>query len=283
MLFTPPALIGSLLLIASLTAYSQNFLPLDFSHNVQATNAQYPNNSTLGPDYYSGTVLDFKNVTTSNGQVIDARVNILGTAGSYEYVGLLPGYNDANGQAGDDLGVYYRHINGDFSEPTGGMAYTITFFDGDSSFTNLATLSDFRLLIYDFDGEPGQSESIHTFVQDGFTGYQIYDGSGITATNEGATYRFDSGGSNQSETGPGGSFIAYYQNTSSIRFDLFSTTLPSNPAANNGVFAGFDGNLGVSGGQTSGFGSFVPIPEPSSFSLTACALSLGLLRRRDRR
>ena len=265
----------------SLAAAAQNYLPLDFSQNVQATNAIYPNNSTLGPEYYSGFTFDFRNVTTSNGQSVDARVTVLGTAGNYNFVGWIPDYNSAGGQPEGDLGVYYRH-DGSFAHPTGGMAYVLTFYEGGGVFENETVLTDFRILIYDHDGEPGQSESIRTYVNDGFTGYQIHDGSGIHTHNEGATYRFDAGGANQPETGPEGGFIAYYHNTSSIRFDMFATTHPSNPAANNGVFAAFDGDLSLTNGGTGNFGTFVPIPEPSTLFLAATALSLAVLRRTRR-
>lgn len=155
----------------------------------------------------------------------------------------------------------------------------MTFYLGGGTFTEQAVLSDFRLLIYDHDGEPGQSESIRTYLGDGFSGYQIRDGSNIAASQSGGTVTFDAGGQNLSETGPEGSFIAYYSNTSQIRFDMFGTTLPSNPAGNNGMFAAFDGDLSLTGGQTSGFGSFVAVPEPSSTTLIAAAISAGLLRR----
>ncbi len=261
-------------LLAPAIASAQNFLPLDFSQNVQQNNAIYPNNSTLGPEYYSGTSLDFLNVTTSDGTAIDARVTVLGTSGSYEFVGWIPGY----GTSANDLGFYYRHT-GDFSEPVGGVSYGITFYEGGGTFTTKATLSNFRLLIYDHDGEPGQSESIRTHVSDGFTGYQIYDGSGIHTHHEDGSVRFDARGENHPETGPDGSFIAYYQNTSSVRFDLFATTDPSNPAGNNGIFAGFAGSLDLTNGQTDGFGAFVPVPEPTIFPLASLSVLLMLIRR----
>jgi hypothetical protein len=273
-----PRHVIQILLLAPLTASAQNILPLDFSQNVQDTDAIYPNNSTLGPEYYSGHTFDFVNVTTANGHSIDARVTILGTAGGYEFVGWLPDYNSDAGEPQGDLGVYYKH-DGDFSAPLGGIAYTLSFYEGGGAFTNAAVLSDFRLLIYDHDGEPGQSESIRTYEADGFAGFQIRDGSGIHSHHEGDTWRFDAGGQGLSETGPEGSFIAYYQNTSSIRFDMFSTTSPSNPAGNSGIFAAFDGNLSLTGGLTTNFAAFVPVPEPSSASLTAAAISLSLLRR----
>ncbi len=45
--------------LSPLTVLAQTFTDLDFSNNIQATNAMYPNNSNLGPDYYSGVTFDF--------------------------------------------------------------------------------------------------------------------------------------------------------------------------------------------------------------------------------
>ena len=260
-------------------ATAQNFLPLDFSQHVQATNATYPNMSSLGPEYYSGSTFDFINVTTADGQAIDARVTILSSYGGIEFVGWIPAYNTTGSQPGDDLGVYYRH-DGNTSEPFGGITYMLSFYEGGGTFSTAATLTDFRILIYDHDGEPGQSESIRTYESDGFSGYQVHTGSGITVQDEGDSWNFDAAGLNLSETGPDGGFIAYYQNTSSIRFDMFSTTHPENPTANSGIFAGFDGNLSLTSGQTDNFGSFSPVPEPSPFVLSAITVSLTLLRRK---
>jgi hypothetical protein len=274
--------------LAPLIASAQNFLPLDFSQNVQATNAIYPNNSTLGPNYYSGWTFDFVNVTTQSGQAVDARVTVLGTQGNYDFVGWIPDYNSAGGQPEGDLGVYYRH-NGWFDPPdpenplaerfsTGGMAFTIDFYQGGGTFSNTTTLSEVGFLIYDFDGEPYQSESIRTYESDGFAGFRTYNGSGINASGDNGVWTFDAPGVNLSETGPEGSFIAYYQNASSIRFDMYATTSTNNPAGNNGVFASFDGDLSLTGG-VSGYGPLILVPEPSTPILGAVAISLALLRR----
>lgn len=285
----PPTSVVLVLACCLQTAWGQNYLPLDFSQNVQAVNAIYPNNSTLGPEYYSGLVFDFVNVTNQNGQAVDARVSILGTAGNYNFVGWIPDYNSDSGQPDGDLGVYYRH-DGYFDPPghgnpfaerfsTGGIAYTISFFEGGGTFTNSTVLSEVGFLIYDFDGETYQSESIRTYESDGFAGYQIRDGSGIQASGDNGIWNFDAAGNNLPETGPEGSIIAYYTNASTIRFDLYSTTSTNNPAANNGIFAAFDGDLSLTGGLTGGYGAFVPVPEPASATLIAAAFTIGLLRR----
>lgn len=279
-----------LLCVASVNA--QNLLPLDFSQSVQGTNDINPNNSTLGPKFYNGPVYDFLNVTTQAGQTIDARVSILGSQGNYNFVGWIPDYNSASGQPEGDLGVYYRH-NGWFDpeDPenplaerfsSGGIAYTITFFEGGGTFSNTAVLSEVGFLIYDFDGEPYQTENIRVHESDGFAGYQIYGGSGIQTSHADDDWTFSAPGVNLSETGPEGSFIAYYQNTSSIRFDLFSTTSTNNPMGNNGIFAAFDGDLSLVGSGTPGYGAFVPVPEPSTPVLITLAVSMFVFGRRSR-
>lgn len=265
--------------LAICPAMAQNFASLDFSNNIQSTNGLYPNNSTLGPEFYSGSVFGFSNVTTAGGRSIDAKLTLLGSAGSYEFVGWLPHYNEAGGQPADDLGVYYRHTGGE-TDLTGGIGYTLSFYEGDGTFSTPATLDDVRLLIYDHDGETDQSESIRTYVGDGFSGYQLHTASGIHAHDEGTTWRFDSRGQGHSETSAEGGFIAYYQNTSSIRFDLFSTTNTSLPFEKYGIFAGFDGNLSMADPQSADFAAFASVPEPATFPLVALsALALAFRRR----
>lgn len=280
----PGRIVSALLFLVPLTGSAQNFVDLDFSHNVQPTNATNPNNSTLGPEYFAGLTLDFVNVAFVDGFAVDARVTLNWAAGNpvspgYEFVGYIPDYNTTNGP-GDDLGVYYRSINGYDSTPyTGGISYTITFYENGSNFTTTQTLSNLRFLIYDHDGEDDQEESIRTFESDGFVGYQIGQDSEITTRNSNGIWDFDSRGANHSESNADGAFIAYYENTSSIRFDMYATTDPNLPWGNNGVFAAFDGNLSVTGGNTDGFYSYMPIPEPSTPLLAMGAMALTMLRR----
>lgn len=273
-----PGRIVAVLALASGIAAAQSYVDLDFSHNVQATDAMYPNNSTLGPAYYSGTTLDFVNVAFVNGLAVDARVSLIGHDPGYDFVGYLPGYNTAAGGPEGDLGVYYRY-NGDTNNITGGIGYTISFYESGSNFTVSKTLSDVRFLIYDHDGEPTQSETIRTYVSDGFSGYQIGSVSGIQGHRDGATWLFDARNANFPEDSADGGFLAYYHNTSSIRFDIFSTTT-GGPVANYGVFTAFDGDLSLTNGSTAAFGSFVAIPEPSAPLLAATTLFLTLIHRR---
>ncbi|RYD46935.1 MAG: hypothetical protein EOP83_28830 [Verrucomicrobiaceae bacterium] len=281
----PGRIVSALLLLTPLTASAQNFVDLDFSHNVQATNAFYPNNSTLGPAYFAGLTLDFENVAFVNGLAVDARVTLNYAGGNpispgYEFVGYIPDYNTAGTNPGNDLGVYYRSINGYSSSPyTGGVSYTITFYESGSNYTTKQTLSNFRFLVYDHDGEEDQSETVRTFASDGFVGYQIGKNSGITTRDSNGIWDFDARGSNHPETTADGGFIAYYENTSSVRFDMYATTSPNLPWANNGVFAAFDGDLSVTGGSTNDFYSYQPIPEPATSLLAVGAVALAMLRR----
>lgn len=286
---TLPGYLSFLIIFATASAVAQNITLLDFTKNVQSTDSIYPNNSTLGPEYFSGLSFDFKEVATiEGGATIDARVTVVSTAGNYNFVGWIPDYNSAVGEPDGDLGVYYRH-NGFFDpeDPlnpgaerfsSGGISYTISFFEGGGTFTTAAVMSRIGFLIYDFDGEAYQSEGIRTYESDGFSGYQTYTGSGITASDESGIWTFNSPGGNLSETGPEGSFIAYFDNTSTIRFDMFSTTSTNNPTGNNGVFAAFDGDLSLTNGTT-GFEPLVNVPEPSSALLMAAAASVALFRR----
>lgn len=281
----PGSIVSAFLFLAPVTGSAQNFVNLDFSQNVQPTNATNPNNSTLGPAYYAGLTLDFVNVAFVNEFAVDARVTINfatspGVSPGYEFVGYIPDYNSASGGPEGDLGVYYRSMLNNQVAVTGGISYTISFYESGSNFSTSQTLTDFRFLIYDHDGEPGQSESIRTRESDGFVGYQIGSISGITARDENGAWSFDSRGSGHPEDNADGGFIAYYHNTSSVTFDMYGTTQPWLPGANNGIFAAFDGDLSLTNGSTSGFDSFVNIPEPSASLLAVGAASLAMLRRK---
>jgi hypothetical protein len=275
--------------VLPLGAMAQTYVDLDFSGNVQPASQMYPNNSTLGPYYSSALSMDFANAGTYNGNSVDVRVSFLGLTdgegssfrdtSTYQWVGWIPDYNDSF--AKNDLGVYYRH-DGNLDQPTGGIAWSMSFFLGGSSFNTSIELPGVRLLIYDHDGEALQDESIRAFAGDGLTGYQLHGNSGIHAHEEGDSYRFDSRGSGHPETTADGGMILYYQNTSSIRFDMFGTTYAGIPPQNLGIFAAWDGNLGVNGGGTDGFNPLVTVPEPTAPILLGAAAA-GLLLRRIRR
>ncbi|MCW1926208.1 PEP-CTERM sorting domain-containing protein [Luteolibacter arcticus] len=271
-----------------LGAMAQTYVDLDFSGNVQPASQMYPNNSTLGPYYSSAHSMDFANAGTYNGNSVDVRVSFLGLTdgegssfretSTYQWVGWIPDYNDSF--SNNDLGVYYRQ-DGNLEQPTGGIAWSMSFFLGGSDFQTEITLPGVRLLVYDHDGETLQAESIRAFGGNGLVGYQLHDNSEINVLNEDGSYRFDSRGSGHPETTADGGMILYYENTSSIRFDMFGTTYPGLPPQNLGIFAAWDGNLGVNGGNTNGFGDLVTVPEPTAPILLGIATA-GLLLRRTR-
>jgi hypothetical protein len=269
-------------------AAGQSYVDLDFSNNVQPAWAMYPNNSTLGPNYAPETYLDFAGAGTYNGTSIDVRVSVIGLTdgetsdfrptSTYEWVGWIPDYNGSAGN--NDLGVYYRH-DGNFAQETGGIAWTLSFYESGSDFSVPMTLPGVRFLIYDHDGEPYQSESIRAFGSDGLAGYRLHENSGIHVHGEDGDLRFDSRGEGHSETTADGGMILYYHDVSSIRFDWFSTSQSGLAAENLGIFGALDGDLGLTGGGTTGFGEFIAVPEPSAAMLIGAA-ALGLAFRRCR-
>jgi hypothetical protein len=269
-------------------AAAQSYVDLNFSNNVQPAWAMYPNNSTLGPNYAPETYLDFAGAGTYNGSSVDVRVSVIGltdgetsnfrSTSTYQWVGWIPDYNGSAGN--NDLGVYYRH-DGNYAQETGGIAWTLSFFEGGTDFSVPMTLPGVRFLIYDHDGEPYQSESIRAFGGDGLAGYRLHDNSGIHVHDEDGNFRFDSRGEGHPETTPDGGMILYYHDVSSVRFDWFSTSQSGLAPGNNGIFGALDGDLGLTGGSTTGFGEFIPVPEPSASLLMAAAI-LGLALRRRR-
>lgn len=284
-----------LLLLSALPCAAQTYLDLDFRNNVEATNAQFPNNSSLGPNYYSGQTMHFTNVTSQNGVSVDAVVTVSAKEGSYDLIGWIPHYNHQWTNRRGDLGAYAA-FTGTYPDATspalGGLTYQISFYVGGESllpsdrFQTEIALSAFRFLVYDHDGEPSQAESIRTFYEDGFVGYQIRDGSGITTEADASSVIFHSQGSNLSETTDAGSFIAYYENTSSIQFQLLASTThdavgPLGGYLNTyGIFTAFDGSLSLINGDTANFGATVPVPEPSAILLLGITATAAFLRRK---
>jgi len=289
MLDSPLRCIALLVALTTLPGNAQT--SLNFNTPVEATNAQYPNVSSLGPDYYTGRSMSFRNVATVNGVSVDARISLTSTSGSYDLVGWIPKYN--SGSSVGDLGIYavYNGPQPDVSTPAvGGISYTLTFYEGGDLapgelFSTEFVVPEFSLLVYDHDGEPAQSEAIRTFFSDGFTGYQIRNGSGITAVNDGSSVTLQSRGLNHPETNDEGSFIAYYQQTSSVTFELLASTThdavgPAGSFGNTyGIFTAFDGNLSLINGNTANFGTFVPVPEPASVLLCMVGMTAGIFRR----
>ncbi|MFT3990483.1 MAG: PEP-CTERM sorting domain-containing protein [Luteolibacter sp.] len=284
-----------LLLLAAPPLAAQTIVDLNFSNHVESTNGMWPNASSLGPAYYSGGTMHFTDVATVNGVAVDAVVTVSGTQGAYNLVGWIPNYNNQSGANEGNLGVY-SVFNGTYPDATtsavGGVTYQITFYVGgeallaDERYQTQMVLPAFRFLVYDHDGEPTQAESLTAFYAEGFRGYQIRNGSGITTESDGLSTTFHSRGSNHPETDDSGGFIAYFEDTSSISFQLTASTTheavgPAGSLGNTyGIFTALDGNLSLIDGNTVNFGAFTPVPEPSFMLLTAFAAMGGVMRRK---
>jgi hypothetical protein len=232
--------------------------------------------------------MDFASAGSYNGISIDVRASLVGLtdgetsnlrdSSTYQWVGWIPDYNGS--ASNNDLGVYYRH-DGNYAQETGGIAWTLSFYESGTDFSVPMTLPGVRFLIYDHDGEDYQSESIRAFGSDGLAGYRLHESSGIHVHDEDGDLRFDSRGEGHSETTADGGMILYYHDVSSVRFDWFSTTQFGLPVQNNGIFGAIDGDLGLTGGGTAGFGEFIPVPEPCAPLLVGVtALGIALRRRR---
>ncbi|WP_411827599.1 hypothetical protein [Luteolibacter sp. AS25] len=267
-----PLLLSCLLLSVSTLSHAQSpsgFYDLDFSGNVQATNG---NQATLGP-FYDGTTLDFVNVSPTSGESIDLRTTVT-TQGDYFFYGSFPDYSTATGEPDGDLGYVY----GANSAGTGGINYQLDFFQGGGTFSDSLALNDFRLMIYDVDGEDIQSESVIVDTADGFYGYQLPTSNDVAIVDiGGGKFRFTGPGVNRPETDPSAAVILFFRNTSTINLTMESTT--SGETFPNYVFSAIDGDLSLLGNTPQDFGSFTAVPEVST-TLLGCLGSLLLMRRR---
>lgn len=265
--------------VTAIQAHGQSYQDLVFNQPVQATNA---NHSTLG-DYYTGTTFDFLDVIPSMAGSVDMRVTVTGiTTPRYSFNGSLPDYSEAAGQPGGDLGFLYSYTGGaggtgNYGE--GGVTYELSFFSGGGTFTDPYAIPDFRLMIYDIDGEPSQSESVMAFTEDGLVSYQLFNSSALgVSVDENGGHRFDGPQSLLAENNPSGAVILNYSNASSVRLQMIANTNNLSPN-NNGVFGGIDGDLSLIG--STNFGSPVmAIPEPSVAALLLGALAAFRRRRR---
>lgn len=262
-------------LLGAGAAHSQTYNDFVFNAPVQATDGT---RAGLG-NYYSGSVMDFLNVSPTSGTTIDARV-IATTVGNHSFEGHYPDYNGLSGEEPNgDLGhLYFADAAG-----TGGLDYTIQFFVGGTNFATPYLVNDFRLLIYDVDGESVQSESVASSAADGLIGYQLPTNDEVVVVQDGDNYTFNGPGTNRAETDPTAAVILYYSNTSSVTLRLRATTDPTSTLP-NGVFSAIDGDLSLLGGvdpvNSPTYGNFTPTPEPSSAMMVALGACLAIMRRR---
>ncbi len=267
-------------LLAATPAMGQNHFDLVFDTPVQAVNDFH---SQLG-DYYDGTVLEFLNVAPESGHSVDMRITASGvTEPRYRHEGMVPGYSSTAGEPSGDLGLLLSYqggagTGGNFGP--GSVTYELEFFAGGGTFTDPLAIPDFRIMIYDIDGDPTQDESIAAFAEDGLLSYQLFASSEIAVTDAGDGYfRFAGPGVTRDEDDPRTAFVLRYQNTSSIRLQMIANTHPDSPN-NNGVFGAIDGDLSLIDAGTLGQEVYV-VPEPSAAALLAFSLA-GLAWRRRR-
>ena len=242
--------------------------PLIFDDPVQSTNGNY---SGLGA-YYTGTTMDFLNVGTVNGSAIDMRVTVASPVGPYSYIGLMPNVTMGTTIAGD-LGFLHQAT----SAGTGGVDYTLTFYQGGGIFSQTVVVPQLHWIINDVDGETHQTETVTAFNADGLQSYQVGNASNhVTAAMSASSVLFTGPGSNTDENDPTGAFVLTYANTSAVTLSFRSTT--GGFTFPNAVYTGLDGDLS-SNPTLTGFGTPVVVPEPSGAVLIAI-VGMPLLRRR---
>ena len=252
---------------------------LVFNNPVQQLNATH---SQLG-DYYTGTTFSFLNVAPGSGQQVDMRLTVTDiTSPRYGYNGAVPDYSGTPGVPGGDIGLLYAYQGG--VGPTGNygagsVTYNLEFFQGGSNFTDPFTIPDFRIMIYEVDGEPTQDEAVVVFADDGLVSYQLPTSSQVSVTDQGDGYFFfNAPGTDYPFTDPRASFLLRYQNTNSISFQVVANT-HNTTQPNNGIFIALDGDLSTINPGTLNPAVYV-VPEPSTAGLAMLAAAGALFRRR---
>lgn len=270
-----PISVPAILLLGCHISLSQTYTDFVFDNPVQSTD---DTRAGIGA-YYTGSVMDFLNVSPTSGFTIDARVTA-STVGNYSFEGHYPNYNSpSTDEPNDDLGhVYLANAAG-----TGGIDYTIEFFVGGTNFATPFLIEDFRLMIYDVDGEASQSESVTASNNDGLIGYQLPTNDEFQVVQNGQDYTFSGPGANRSETDPSAAVILYFSDTSAVTFNMRATTLSSSSLP-NGVFSAIDGDLSLLGGvdplTNPNYGNFTSTPEPSSSAMLMIGAVTSLMIRR---
>jgi hypothetical protein len=268
------------ILLHAAPASGQNYYDLAFNNPVQQTNAPH---SKLG-DYYSGTTFDFLNVAPGSGQNVDVRLTVTDvTSPRYGYEGAVPDYSGVLGEPGGDLGLLFAYQGG--SGPAGNfgpgsVTYNLEFFWGGSNFSDPFAIPDFRIMIYEVDGEGAQDEAVAVFADDGLVSYQLPSSTQVSVTDQGDGYLlFDAPGIEYGFTDPRAAFLLRYQNTSAISLQVIANTNNFSPNG-NGVFIAIDGDLStIDTGPLSA--PVYVVPEPSAAGLLMLGAA-GMLSRRRR-
>ena len=244
-------------LLCSKSVLAQVF-DLEFGTPVEGTNSNAQSN--LGPSS-TLTTLTFLDVAPTSGTNIDMRVSVINvTSPAYFYSESIPNYSTAStAEPNNDLGYIYVWDAGTGSTQPGGITYKLEFFDGGGTFTTPFVIPEARFLIFDVDGEATQTESVRTFTNQGFVGYQTpnTDTVALTEENGGESFLFTGPGVNVAESDNSGAFILYFENTSTVIFQMESIT--TSGTADNGVFSAIDGDLSFLAGDFSDFFDFVSV------------------------
>jgi hypothetical protein len=266
------------ILLHAAPASGQNY-DLVFNNPVQQTNEFH---SKLG-DYYNGTTFEFLNVAPGSGQNVDMRLTVTDvTAPRYGYNGAVPDYSGTLDEPGGDLGLLFAYqggsgTGGDFGP--GSLTYSLEFFQGGGNFSDPFAIPDFRIMIYEVDGEPTQDEAVVVFADDGLVSYQLPGTTQVAVTDQGDGYiLFNAPQVDYGFTDPRTAFLLRYQNTSSIRLQVVANTHNSS-RDNNGVLIAIDGDLNTVNGGTLAPPVYV-VPEPSAACLLILAAAGLLLPRR---
>lgn len=261
-----------MILGAATPVAAQTRVDLDFSNPTTSSNGT---DQALG-NYWTSSVLRFQNVGSLNGTSIDMRVTATAW-GSYSFTRQFADYSNSANQPDGDLGVLYTSTgNG-----SGGLHYQLEFFESGSNYTTAFVVPEVKLLVYDIDGDPAQSEKLRVYDADGFFSYQTGTAaSSVTDAPFAGGVLFTGPGSNFDEDDPTGAVILTYHYTDSILLDFESTT--SN-GSGNGVFSAIDGDLSMLGGDESGYDAPQVVPEPSGALLLCITGMLVIFRRRDRK
>ena len=248
------ALVG---LLCSQPIFAQVF-DLEFGTPVEGTNSNAP--AGLGASS-TLTTLTFLDVAPTSGTDIDMRVSVINeTNPAYYYSESIPNYSTAStDEPNNDLGYLYFWDSATASTEPGGITYKLEFFDGGGTFTTPFVVPEARFLIFDVDGEPVQTESVRTFTNQGFVGYQIPNTDTVTLTEEngGESFLFTGPGTNVPESDNSGAFILYFENTNTVTFQMESIT--TSGTADNGVFSAIDGDLSFLAGDFSNFFDIVTV------------------------
>jgi len=252
--------------IALAIANVASAVDLDFSKPVGTPNAT--DYFHLGP-YFNAASVNFLGVATVGAVTVDMKVTA-NVTGNYKFYGTYGDYNQALNQPEGDIGsLYYNTAPG-----SGAMDYTMEFYVGGTNFGTRYTVSDLSLMIYDVDGEPGQTESFKAYASDGFLSYQLSSSNSLTPSLFNGGVNFLGGGTDIAETNASGAVILNYGPTDKVTLRFESTTASG---SGNGVFSAIDGDLS---GKNGTWTPAIPVPEPSSAFLVLVCGFFGIIRRR---